>query len=389
MSAISASSASAGARRVRGTSTCAPALSQPASAPSSAPRRSAASTSSTPSRLRGPLGHRARREDRRARLGGVLARRTAARVAANDELRLEERPAGHVREHELQAVVEPRAREGREVVGPGLACRRAACRGRRAGPPRCSVADARRLLRAHAGGLGGRAGDVREDGPGVRSEGLRARGADGLRVDREIAAELLVDELGPVEVRRIHREPVGDLVHARQRAVLGGFDERVRACQLVVGHGLAGHPLELLVEDGLDRRRVRLGSRGDPARGDRRAGHERQREERDVLRDLLVAHEPAMEAAAPAAREDVGRDLERVELARPERPGSGSRRGPARAARRRARPRATRASDRAEAGGTTGRSGFGSIGPNSRSAASKTAASSTSPATVSTALLGT
>ena len=58
--------------------------------------------------LDAPLGQRACREDRRARLGGVLARRTTARVAANDELCLEERPAGHVREHELQAVVEPR-----------------------------------------------------------------------------------------------------------------------------------------------------------------------------------------------------------------------------------------------------------------------------------------
>ena len=98
-----------------------------------------------------------------------------------------------------------------------------------------------------------------------------------------------------------------------------GFDERVRACQLVVGDGLAGHAPELLVEDGLDRRRVRLGARGDPPGGDRRAGHEREREERDVLGDLLITHEPAMEAAAPAAREDLGRDLDRIELARPER----------------------------------------------------------------------
>ncbi len=45
------------------------------------------------------------------------------------------------------------------------------------------------------------------------SEDLRAHVAHGLRVDRQVAPQLLIDQLGAVEVGRVHREPVGDLIH--------------------------------------------------------------------------------------------------------------------------------------------------------------------------------
>ena len=52
---------------------------------------------------------------------------------------------------------------------------------------------------------------------------------------------------------------------------------------------------------------------GGPAGGDRRAADEAEGEDRDVLRDPLVADEPPVEPAALPAGEDLAGEVERVE----------------------------------------------------------------------------
>ena len=130
---------------------------------------------------RRPLRHRAGEQDRGTRLGRVLARRAATRVAADDELRLEERPPGTCartssRPWSRRVRVNDGKWYGRGSPGDGSRVEDREPVGRDDRSPRRSARPCSR------GGLGGHARHVRDDRPGVRVERLGARGADGLGV---------------------------------------------------------------------------------------------------------------------------------------------------------------------------------------------------------------
>ena len=68
-----------------------------------------------------PLGHGARREHGRACLLRGLAAGATAGIATDDELRLQQRPTGHMASDDREPVVERRALEGGKVVLARLA----------------------------------------------------------------------------------------------------------------------------------------------------------------------------------------------------------------------------------------------------------------------------
>ena len=128
-----------------------------------------------------------------------------------------------------------------------------------------------------------------------------------------------------VEQRRVHRQPVGPFLDPLQRAEFVGFDERPRSSQLVVGDQVGRQPVEFLVEGRLDAGDIDARADRGPAGADRRATHEAEREQGDILGDPLVADEAAIEPAALAAGQDLPGDIERVEPRCPRRPAPGTR----------------------------------------------------------------
>ncbi len=234
-----------------------------------------------------------------------------------------ERPAGQVDDLDRQAVVESLGRNRRELV-------RAGCTGLRAfGHHRTVTNDVGR--RGHAAtsssveasstsvsverDVVGRArlGKIGQDHAVVGPEHGRRDLPDGLRRHREVARQHPIDEPGIVEQRRVHRQPVGALLDPLERAELVGLGQGLGTGQLVVAHELGRKPLQLLVERCLDTLDGNARPDGRPTGTHRRAADEPEREERDVLRDPLLADKPAVEPAALAARQDLTGKIEGIE----------------------------------------------------------------------------
>src|SRR4029077_14234653 len=102
------------------------------------------------------------------------------------------------------------------------------------------------------------------------------------------------------------------LLDSLERAKLVGFGQRLGTGKLVVADELGGEPVELFVEHRLDPFDVDARPDGRPARGDRRAAGEAEREDRDVLGDALITDETPVEPAALATRQDLAGEVERV-----------------------------------------------------------------------------
>ena len=297
-------------RRLAGTSSPADVASQPDSAWSDAPSRSAASVSAIASRTSVPsVRPRAASTVAPAVRAGLVGgagpegerRRDSSRPGIGDDD--DPQPVGELRAERVREVVRARmARDG--PLGDELGAAHAARRLRRA---------ARRV---------GRLRDVGQDHAVVGAEHLAGGVADLLGRHRQVARQQRVDQARVVEQRRVHREAVGALLDARERAQLVGLRERLGAGQLVVARQLRREPVELLEIGRLDGGDVDPRPDRRPADADRRAADERQGEDRDVLGEALLADEPPVEPAALAAGQQLAGEVERVEPACRRTPGA-------------------------------------------------------------------
>ena len=163
-------------------------------------------------------------------------------------------------------------------------------------------------------GLGGLVlGQIGQDESVLRPEDRGGDRADVLGRHRQVARQHPIDQARVVEQRGVHRQSVGPFLDPLERAEFVGLDQGPGAGQFVVGDELGRESAQLLVERRLDPRRIHARPDRRPARADRRAADEPQREDRDVLGDPLIADEAAVEPAALAARQDLTGDVERVQ----------------------------------------------------------------------------